>query len=139
MIFRPPLFHLDLERLRAFPVHSFYLYNYSHSFIVMYKLIVALGLLPSVFAAEYTTTLLLVGFESQSIVGSVIATVGFSDLVCVGTDSDMKVGCDRDNLLADLRTRGGFLGLWHPPRLQLHSRTVNDALLNQRGKYRCWV
>lgn len=41
----------------------------------MFKLTLALGLLPAVFAANYTTTLLLIGMGTQDILGSVIATV----------------------------------------------------------------
>ena len=43
----------------------------------MSRLLLALGLLSSAVTADYTTTLLLVGFDSQSVVGSVIATVCF--------------------------------------------------------------
>lgn len=40
----------------------------------MSRLLLALGLLSSAVTADYTTTLLLIGFDSQSAVGSVIAT-----------------------------------------------------------------
>lgn len=43
----------------------------------MSRLLLALGLLSSAVTADYTTTLLLVGFDSQPAVGSVIATVCF--------------------------------------------------------------
>ena len=43
----------------------------------IYKPTLALGLLVSVVAADYTTTLLLLGLGDEPLVGSVIATVSY--------------------------------------------------------------